>query len=57
MVINMLQNWNRKYYRHYRIIKYLDFKPIIYATNLNGVSFSKVFSKFDVMFLSNILLV
>ena len=35
MIVNMLQNWNHLYYNHYRIIKYIDFEPIIYAINLD----------------------
>ena len=32
---------------HYRIIKYVGFKMIYYALNLDVASFSRVFSKFD----------
>ena len=51
MVVIMLQNWNHWYFIHYRIIKYLGFKPITYAINLNAVSSSKIFNGFDFMFL------
>ena len=57
MVVNMLQNWNYRYSSHYRIIKYVAFEPIIYVINLDVTSSSKVFSEFDSIFLSNILLV
>ena len=53
MVINILQNWNHKYYSHssyYKIIKYVNFEPIIYAINLGASSSSKCF-------LSNVLLI
>ena len=57
MVINMIQNWSHMYSNHYRIIKCVGFEPIHCAINLNVASFSKVFNKFDYIFLSNVLLV
>ena len=39
---------------HHRIIKFVNFKPIHYAINLNAASFSKVFSELDYVFLANI---
>ena len=57
MVVGMLQNWNHRYPTHYRIIKYVGFEPIIYAINLDIASSFKVFSEFDSIFLSNVLLV
>ena len=57
MVVNMLYNWNRRYSSHYRIIKYISSQTILYAINLDNTSYSKVFSEFDSMLLSNALLV
>ena len=57
MVVGMLQNWNHRYSSHYRIIKYVGFRPIIYAINPDVALSSKVFSEFDSVFLSNVLLV
>ena len=45
------------YYSHYKIIKYVGIEPIIYAINMDVVSFFKVFSECDSMFLLNVLLV
>ena len=56
-VVNMMKNWNHRYYSHYRIIKYVGFEPILYAINVNAKSSSNVFSEFDSMFRSNVLLV
>ena len=39
MFVNMLQNWNDMYSSYYRIIKYVGFESIIYAINLDVVSF------------------
>ena len=50
MVVNVLHS------SHYRIINYVDFESIIYTINLNVMSFSKIYSEFDFIFLSNILL-
>ena len=36
---------------------YTGFEPILYVINLDVVSSSKVFSKFDFIFLSKILLI
>ena len=49
MIVNMLQNLSHMYSSHYRIIKYVSFKPIHYAINLNAASSFKVF-KFDSVF-------
>ena len=57
IVINMFKNWNHRYYSQYRIIKYVGFESILYNINLNVTLFFKVFTKFDYMFLSNILLI
>ena len=53
--INILQNWSHMYYSHHRIIKCVGFKPIHCAINLVIASSSRVFSKFDYVFLSNVL--
>ena len=53
MTVNMLQNWNHRYYNYYNVIKYVGFKPIIYVINLDTASSSKIFREFDYMFLSN----
>ena len=45
------------YYSHYSIIKYISFELILYVIGLDTTSFSKVFSEFYYMLLSNILLV
>ena len=57
IVINMQQNLNHRYSSYHMIIKYVDFEPIHYVTNLYATQFFKVFSKFDFIFLSNILLI
>ena len=43
------------YYNHHRIIKYVGFKSIHYAINLDVILSSRVFNKFDYIFISNIL--
>ena len=53
----MLHNWSHRYSNHYRIIKCADFKSIHYVINMDAMSFFKVFSEFDYVFLSNVLLV
>ena len=53
-IVNILQN--NRYSSHYMIIKYIGFEPIIYAIT-RILSFSTVFSEFDLIFLSNVLLV
>ena len=45
------------YSNYYRTIKCVAFEPIHYVINMNVASSSKVFSEFDYMFLSNVLLV
>ena len=57
MIINILKNYNYRNFSHYIIIKYIDFEQIPYVINLNIASSSKVFSKLDFIFLSNILLI
>ena len=43
MVVNMLNNWNRKYSSRY-IIKFVGFMLIYYTINLDIVSSCMVFS-------------
>ena len=52
--INMLKNLNHMYFSHYKTIKYLGFKLIIYVIDLSVASSSKVFNEFDSMFLLNV---
>ena len=42
---------NPRYSSHYRIIKYVDFVPIIYVINLDVALLYKVFSEFNSIFL------
>ena len=44
MIVNIIQNWNHRHSIHYRIIKYIGFKPIVYTIvwMMNDVLFSKV---------------
>ena len=58
MVVNMIQNWNKRYYSDNSNIKYensiikcIDFESFYYAINLNNVLFFVVFNKFDFIFL------
>ena len=44
MIVNMLYNLSHIYSSHYRIIKYIDFKLIHYAINLDVTSSFKGFS-------------
>ena len=44
------------YSSNHRIIKYVDFKSIHYAINLDVASASKIFKGFDSLFLWNVLL-
>ena len=57
MVVNMLHNWSRWYFSHYRIIKCVGFELMHYDINLNGMSSSTIFGKFDFVFLLNGLLI
>ena len=57
MIISMLQNLSHMYYSHHKIIKRVSFKSIHCAINLDVASSSKVFSEFDYLFLSDVLLV
>ena len=45
------------YFSHHIIIKFVGFEPIYYVINLDVAPSSRVFNKFDSMFLSNVLLV
>ena len=49
MVVSMLQNLSHMYYSHHRIIKYVGFKPIHCAINLDIASSSRVLHEFDYM--------
>ena len=44
------------YSSYYKFIKCVIFEPIYYTINLNVVSSSIIFSEFDYMFLSNVML-
>ena len=57
MVINILQNLSHIYFSHHIIIKYVDFKSFHCVINLDATSSSRVYTKFNSMFLSNVLLV
>ena len=64
MVVVMLQNLSHKYSNHNNNIKYIDssikcigFKQIHYAINLNVVSSSTIFNKFDYVISIDVLLV
>ena len=58
IIVNMLYNWSYRYSSsHYRIIKCVDFESIHYVIKLDTTPSFKVFSEFDYMFLSIILLV
>ena len=45
------------FFSHYSTIKYVDFESIHYIINMDDVSSFMVFSEFDHIFLSNVLLV
>ena len=53
----MLQNLIYIYSSYHRIIKCVGFKPIYCAINLDVASSSKIFSEFDFLFISDVLLV
>ena len=53
---NMSQIWNLKYSMRFWIIKYVGFEPIIFPINLDATTSIKVFSTFDYVFLSIVLL-
>ena len=55
-VINILHIWNLTYLRCFFMIKSVGFELIIFAINLDATSFYKLFSTFDYVFLSIILL-
>ena len=57
MLFNILQNLSHMYLSHHKIIKCVDFELIHCVINLNAILFSRVFSEFDFVFLSNILIV
>ena len=56
MFVNMLQILNLMPSKHFWIIKYIILQPIRFAINLNAASSSKVFTTFDYMFPSIVLL-
>ena len=49
--VSMLQIWN---FRYFWIIICIGLESIIFAINVDAVSFSKVINTFDYMFLSSI---
>ena len=49
---SMLQIYNLRYFKYFWIIKCVGIKPIIFAINLDALSFSKVFNTFNFVFLS-----
>ena len=57
MVVNMLHNFSHLYHNHYRILKYVGFELIHYVINSDVVSSFMIFSEFDYLLLSNVLLV
>ena len=57
MIVNVLWNWNHIYFSDNSDIKCVGFELIYYTTNLNVVSSFIVFSDFDYMFLSLIMLI
>ena len=57
MIVIMLYNLIHMYFIYHRIIKCISFKLIYYAINLDVVSSYKVFSEFDYLFISHVLLV
>ena len=57
MVVNMLHNFSHLYHSHYRILKYVGFELIHYVINSYVVSSFMIFSEFDYLLLSNVLLV
>ena len=42
LLINMLQIWNLRYFRHCWIIKCVGLEPIIFSINMDSTSSSKV---------------
>ena len=59
MIVNMLQNWSKRYSSHNSNIKYVDstikcigFELFHNAINLDYVSSFTVFSGFDYLFIS-----
>ena len=57
MIFSILLNWIHMYFSHYRIIKYVGFKLIYCAIDLDVVSSFRVFSELDYLFILNVLLV
>ena len=49
--INMLHIWNLRYFKYYWTFKYIGLESIIFAINMNVVSFSKIFSILEFVFL------
>ena len=57
MFVSMLKIWNLRYLMYYWIIKRVGLESIIFAINMNNVSFFKVFSTLYYVFVSIILLI
>ena len=55
LFVSMLQIWNLRYFEHFWIMKHVGFELIIFTINLNATSSSKVFSTFNSMFISIVL--
>ena len=58
IIINMIQNWNHKYFSHNSnikylvlIIKYIGFESIRYAINVDVVSSFMIFSDLKLVFI------
>ena len=56
MFISMLKIWNLRCSSFFWIIKYVGLRLIIFTFNQDAMSFSKVFSTFDFLFLLILLL-
>ena len=48
---SMLQIWNLRYFKHFRISKYIGIESFLFSINQDVTSFFKIFSTFDFMFL------
>ena len=55
--VDMLQIWNHRHFRHFWIIKNIGLEPIIFSINLDIESSFKIFSTFDSMYISIVLLI
>ena len=51
LFVSILQILNLRYFRHFRISKYIGIESFLFAINLDVTSFFKNFSTFDFMFL------